>query len=98
MPDFKYEVAFSFLADDEPTARALSELLSPKVTTFVYSERQIELGGTDGLVTFSEVFGRDARTVAILWRPSWGPTNFTRVEETALKNRFFHDGPEFVTL
>jgi len=44
VPDL-YDVAFSFLAEDEPTARALSEKLAGRISTFVFSERQRDLAG-----------------------------------------------------
>ncbi|MER9236229.1 hypothetical protein NKI56_29970 [Mesorhizobium sp. M0622] len=40
--------------------------------TFIYSERQKELAGTDGQTTFSEVYGKKARIVVILYRTEWG--------------------------
>jgi hypothetical protein len=97
MTDFKYDVAFSFLSEDEPLARQLANLVSPSATTFVYSECQFEILGTDGVETFSNVFGRDARTVIVLYRPRWGETKWTRIEETAIRTRLLDDGPEFAT-
>ena len=66
-PNFKYDVAFSFLDQDEPLARELADLLTP-LTTFVYSEQQLAVAATDGVDTFSKVFRRDARIVVILYR------------------------------
>ena len=97
MPNFLYDVAFSFLAVDEPLARQINKLVSIRVKTFVYSERQLEIAGSDGVETFSNVFGRDARTVVVLCRAAWGTTTWTRIEETAIRDRLLNEGPDFVT-
>jgi hypothetical protein len=94
--DFRYDVALSFLADDEPLAREIEKLL-PNLKTFVYSERQLEIAATDGAETFSDVFGRDGRIVVVLYREKWGTTKWTRIEETAIKNRVLNDGADFLT-
>lgn len=97
MPDtgFTYDVAFSFL-DDESLAKEIVTLL-PNLSTFVFSERQAEIGATDGAVTFATVFGREARIVVVLYREKWGKTKWTRIEETAIKDRVLNDGAEFLT-
>ena len=91
-----YDIAFSFLADDEPPARALSEKLAGRATTFVYSERQKDLAGKDGVETFSAVFRRQARLVVVLYRDGWGKTKWTRIEETAIKERYLDEGMSFL--
>lgn len=95
--DFKYEVAFWFLDQDEPLARELANLLKP-LKTFVYSEQQLAVAATDGVDTFSSAFRRDARIVVVLFRAGWGKTKWTRIEEEAIKSRYLEDGPEFVVL
>jgi hypothetical protein len=92
----QYDVAISFLADDEPTARALSERLAGQVSTFVYSERQKDLAGRDGVEKFSAVFRREARLVVVLYRDGWGSTKWTRIEETAIKDRHLDEGLGFL--
>ena len=71
---FAYDVAFSFVAMDEGVATQLNDLLSPRLKTFIYSERQRDIAGTDGQESFSKVYGRSARIVVILFRPQWGET------------------------
>src|ERR1700677_3862713 len=88
----QYDVAISFLAQDEPLALQLEQQLSPNVSVFVYSERQKELVGKDGLEEFSQVFGAAARVVVVLYRDGWGQTNWTAVEEVAIKGRILEDG------
>lgn len=93
---YEYDVAFSFLAQDEPLATELNDLLQERLKTFLYSKRQGELAGTDGEQTFNAVFGEKARVVVVLYRPGWGETPWTRIEETAIRNRAFESGYDFV--
>lgn len=96
--DYKYDVAFSFLQEDEVLAQRLNDLLKGRVSTFIYTERQKELAGTDGEQTFGSVFGQEARIVVILHRPTWGTTKWTRIEETAIRNRGYEEGYDFAVL
>jgi hypothetical protein len=91
----KYEVAFSFLSQDENLANELNSLISERVSTFIYSEQQKKLVGTDGEHIFNKVFYEEARLVVVLYRKGWGETTWTRIEETAIKNRAFNDGYDF---
>jgi hypothetical protein len=92
---FKYDVAFSFLAQDEELAIQINDLLKDRVTTFIYTQKQKEIAGTDGEETFNRVFGSEARTVFVLYREGWGKTPWTRIEETAIHNRGFEEGYDF---
>ncbi len=96
MNQFKYDVAFSFLAKDEILATQLNDRLQDRVTTFLYSKKQEQIAGTDGEKTFNKVFGEEARIVVLLYRDGWGQTPFTRIEETAIKNRSFNHGYDFL--
>jgi len=93
---YKYDVAFSFLAQDESTATSLNDLLQDRVRTFLYSTRQEALGGTDGEQTFGAVFGEQSRFVVVLYRRGWGESPWTRIEQTAIRNRAFEHGYGFV--
>lgn len=93
--EYQYDVAFSFTADDEAIAVKLNDLLSDRLSTFIYSRRQEDLAGTDGEETFNRVFGSASRIVVILYRSSWGETRWTRVEQTAIRNRAFDQGFDF---
>lgn len=95
--EFEYDVAFSFNALDEGVATQLNDLLSPRLKTFIYSERQREIAGTDGQESFSAVYGKKARLVVVLFRPEWGETPWTRIERDAIKNRSLDDGWDFTT-
>lgn len=95
--EYEYEVAFSFLQQDEGIAYELNDLVQDRFKTFLYSEKQKELAGTDGEKTFNEVFGETARIVIILYREGWGTTSWTRIEETAIRNRAHNEGYDFTT-
>lgn len=94
--EFKYEVAFSFLKQDETIAFDLNDRILDRLSTFVYSKRQEELGGTDGEKIFSSVFYEQSRIVVVLYREGWGQTSWTRIEEYAIKNRAFEYGWDFL--
>lgn len=93
---YKYDVAFSFLAQDESLASELNDLLQDRLKTFLYSKRQGELAGTDGEQTFNSVFGEQSRVVVVLFREGWGESPWTRIEETAIRNRAYDHGYDFV--
>jgi hypothetical protein len=95
MKEYKYEVAFSFLKDDEHVAMGINDLIQDRLSTFIYSKRQEELAGTDGEETFNRVFGEEARVVVVLYRSTWGSTPWTRIEEIAIRNRAFEEGYDF---
>lgn len=95
MADYKYEVAFSFLKEDEILALQLNDLLQDRIATFIYSKKQEEIAGTDGEETFNRVFGEESRIVVVLYREKWGKTPWTKIEETAIRNRAFEEGYDF---
>jgi len=95
---YKYEVAFSFLAPDERVALSINDFLQDRLSTFVYSQKQKDLVGRDGMIAFREVFVSEARIVVILYREEWGTTEWTRVEEEAIKDRVREEGPDFLVL
>lgn len=96
--DYEYDVALSFLQQDEELATKLNDLLQDRVSTFLYSRKQETVAGTDGEKTFNRVFGSNARIVVVLYRSGWGSTPWTRIEETAIQNRAFDEGYNFVIL
>jgi hypothetical protein len=97
--DYRYDVAFSFLDRDEALVRRLVEQLGPDVSVFFSAERQGELcRRRRGVVTFTSVFRREARTVAIGYRDEWGSTTST-IELNAIRERGFSEhGYDFATL
>ncbi len=95
---YKYEVAFSFLKEDEALAVQLNELLRDRYPTFIYSEHQTELAGKDGEVFLKQVFGKEARIVVILYRRDWGTKGWTRIEDNAIRDRAYDDGYDFCLL
>ncbi len=95
---FKYEVAFSFLQQDEAIAYDINDRIQDRLSTFIYSKKQEELGGTDGEKKFNNVFYSESRIVVVLYRDKWGETSWTRIEELAIKNRAFDKGWDFLLL
>ncbi len=87
--DLHYDVAISFLSDDEPLAVKIYNDLCESLRVFVYSKRQEELAGTDGLESFRKAFHSECRLVVVLYRDGWGKTRWTAVEEMAIKERMF---------
>jgi hypothetical protein len=96
MTEFQYDVGFSFLACDESFATQLNDLLQDRFKTFLYSKQQETVAGTDGELSFNDVFAKQCRTVAVLYRDGWGETPWTRIEETAIRNRAYDEGYNFV--
>jgi TIR domain-containing protein len=92
MQEPTYDVAISFLSQDEPLALKLYEQLSENLSVFVYSKKQEQVAGTDGLETFRQAFRSQSRLVVVLYRDGWGQTPWTGVEELAIKDRMFHGG------
>lgn len=90
----KYDAALSFLADDEPLASKLADRLSERWEVFVFSDRQREIAGTDGVEKLTEVFRRDALLDVVLHREGWGDTPWTRLEAGAIKERQLETGFE----
>lgn len=94
--EFQYDLAISFVAKDEALATQLADQFEGRLRVFLYSRKQEQLGGTDGEKTFNDVFAKQSRLVVVLYRADWGETPWTRVEETAIRNRAFDEGYGFV--
>ena len=95
MHEYKYDVALSFLVQDESVATQLANILEERHRVFLYSREQEQLAGTDGETTFNEVFSKQARVVVVLCRQGWGESPWTRIEETAIRNRAYEEGYDF---
>ncbi len=93
---FQYDVAFSFVAQDEVLATKLADYFEGRLRVFLYSRRQEKLAGTDGEKSFNDVFANQSRLVVVLYRDEWGQSPWTRIEETAIRNRAFEKGYGFV--
>jgi hypothetical protein len=94
--DYEYDLAISFVAKDESLATDLADQFEERLRIFLYSRKQDKLGGTDGEQTFNEVFAKQSRLVVVLYREGWGKTPWTRIEVTAIRNRAFDEGYDFV--
>ena len=94
--EFLYDLAISFVAKDEALATELADQFEGRLRVFLYSRKQEQLAGTDGEKTFNDVFAKQSRLVVVLYRAGWGETPWTRIEETAIRNRAFDNGYDFV--
>ena len=94
--DFKYEAVFSFVQKDEQLALQIADRIRDRLSVFVYSEHQEVFVGTDGVDQHTRIYEDEARVVVVLHREEWGQTNWTRVEETAIRNRGFKEGYDFL--
>ena len=96
---FQYDVAFSFVSQDEALAVDLNERLKDYLTTFICTdrERQEILAGRDGDEALSLAVGKYARTVVVLYRAGWGERGTTNVEATAIRTRALEFGYDFAT-
>jgi len=90
------DVAISFKSEDANLATDIRGRLGKSLDTFVYTAKQEELAGTDGLETLRKVFRHRAKLVVILFRSGWGETPWTRVEMEAITDRFLKQGPGFL--
>jgi hypothetical protein len=87
-----YDVAISFLARDEATAKALADQLEAGgLKVFFFPRRQKDLAGTNGMETMRAPF-LEARVVVILFKEPWGKTPWTGVEQTAITERCLAGG------
>jgi hypothetical protein len=92
-PEFKYDVAISFLVQDIQLATALYQKLMPGLKVFFFPRNQEDLAGTNGLASMRQPFYAESRLNVVLYRERWGNTIWTGVESTAIeescaKNRF----------
>lgn len=93
---FNYDLAFSFLTADQDAATKLHRLLTPALTSFLYTEQQKTLAGADGYAKFAAVFAEQARMVIVCYRDGWGESGFTHIECTAIKRRIHREGSGFL--
>lgn len=96
--EYNFDIAFSFTNRDEEIALQLNDLLKDRFKCFIYTEQQKKLAGTNGETIFNQVFSIESKIVVILYRMEWGKTNWTRIEETAIRNRGYEKGYDFVLL
>jgi hypothetical protein len=70
--EYLYDVAFSFLSQDESLAVQLNDSLKDRLTTFIYSDskRQAELAGRDSADRDTKAMAMDRRADSPLfvWR------------------------------
>lgn len=94
--DFKYDAALSFVGRDQQLALEIADRIGDRMSTFVYTERQEDFAGADGMEQHARIYGEESRVVVILHRKEWGQTDWTRFEETVIRDRAFQKGWEFL--
>jgi hypothetical protein len=90
----QYDVAISFLSEDEAIAAAIYQKLTEGLQVFFFPRNQENLAGTDGLTSMREPFFANSRVMVVLYREPWGKTPWTRIEETAIKEACLEYGWE----
>jgi hypothetical protein len=80
------DVAISFLGKDQRIAGDIAARLAESLKIFYYPRSQEQLAGTDGLESMRVPFVSGARVVVVLYREPWGATEWTRLEESAIKD------------
>lgn len=86
--DYRYDVAISCLDSDRGAAEELERLISGRVNgVFLYSSKQEQLVGNDGLEYFRRVFRHEARVAVVMYREGWGKSDWTNLEETAIEEK-----------
>jgi hypothetical protein len=87
-----YDVAISFLFQDQRMAQALhDELATSGLNVFFFPRRQEELAGTNGMESMRTPF-LGARVNVVLFHKPWGETPWTRIEDAAISERCFNGG------
>jgi hypothetical protein len=92
MAEPTYDVAISFLSADENIASALTSVLSKGLSVFFYPTKQQETAGADGLEKMRKLYSLEtSRVVVVLFRKAWGETQWTGVEDLAIRDRCLKD-------
>jgi hypothetical protein len=88
----EYDVAISFLAQDQPLAQALADQLEASgLSVFFFPRKQEELAGTNGMESMRAPF-LSARVNVVLFKAPWSETPWTRVEDAAIRDRCLQGG------
>lgn len=95
--DYQYDVAISFLTRDQNLASMINDQLrNIGFDVFFYPRSQEKLAATNGLETMRQPFYKQSRVVVVLYRSEWGNTPWTRIECTAIQDRFLQCGHNFL--
>lgn len=82
----KYDVAVSYLSEDEDLAYKIYTELGEIFKVFVYTQHQNELAGEGGIETLRDIFINRSKLIVILFKNGWGNTSWTSTEEKAIKD------------
>jgi DNA-binding response OmpR family regulator len=84
-PEPQYDVAISFLSKDQLIASYLAGRLAESLKVFYSPRNREKLTGTDPLDTMRLPFVLGSRVIVLLYRAPWGDTEWTRLEQSAIK-------------
>jgi hypothetical protein len=93
MPEenIKYDVAISFLSQDVAIAQAIHDKLAGGFDVFFFPRNQEELAATNGMESMRAAFRHESRLNVVVYRPKWGKTPWTAVEEQAIIDSCLHN-------
>ena len=80
----KYDLAISYLKEEEDLAFKIYTELGEMFKVFIYSQHQKELVGKGGVETLRDIFINRANLIVILYTKGWGGTEWTSTEEKAI--------------
>jgi hypothetical protein len=96
---FKFDIAISLLKEDLSYAQSLFEVFNQyELKTFLYPHNQSEIANNNGIDVFTKTFRDDARVVVLLYRQGYGDTYYTRIEHSAIQERYLKEGAGFCVL
>lgn len=100
MKTYNYDVAFTFLYEDQTLACQVNELLEDRFKTFIYFEKPDESVSKDIEKKLNLIYRKDARIIVIFYRHNWGEKGLTAIARKAIKNRAFlgDDNYNFILL
>jgi hypothetical protein len=96
--DYEWDVAVSLCDVDLPLARQLYDGLKDRFKVFLYSEEEKTLQFRNGVKVLSDIYRHKARAVVVIWRPEWGKSKWTGLEEECLTDRVLNETPAFILL
>lgn len=96
MVEYDYDVALSFLAEDEAVAMHLADTIGERCAVFLQPARERERLASDDVDASASVFAERARLCVVLYREPWGDRDLTAAEAAAMKARGLEHGWDFL--
>jgi len=80
----KYDIAISYLTENEELASAIYTELGETFNIFIYTQHQEKIAGENGVEKFRQVFINKTNLIIVLYKNGWGKTEWTSTEEKAI--------------